>query len=162
MKKYLLIFLALWLVDSLFAADLVLIKTNSYKEVKSLSQMEQLSMNYLGNGFVIATMYDEIKLDFILLEKNSWAANHNYFLVFADQVKDSTYRREVEHRATILYQTKELLIIKTVDQNQVNIDPPPDGSMARIWNRIAALPDNLALASKSPLAADPFIVARRF
>ena len=96
MKKQLLLLLAICLFNNLLAADLVLIKTPSYQDLKNLSLMDQVTLNYLGNGFVIATKNGELKEDFILLEENSWTENHSYFLVFADEESNANYRRKSE------------------------------------------------------------------
>jgi|GEM_PF-1331178 len=160
MKKLLLIFLAFSLCSNLFAVDLVLIKTANFPELKTLSAMDQLTLNYLGNGFVIATKKAEIKVDYILLENNSWTADHSYFLAFADEQTNLIYRQEIGNKATILYQTKDLLFIKAANQNLSEIVPPADGSLVRIWENAAILPADPLSGVKIPLLPDPFIVAR--
>ncbi len=160
MKKQLLLLLAICLFNNLLAADLVLIKTPSYQDLKNLSLMDQVTLNYLGNGFVIATKNGELKEDFILLEENSWTKNHSYLLVFADEESNAIYRQEIGNTALILYHTKEFIIVKSADANLPEIVPPVDGSMVRIWKDEASLPSGFPGGAKAPLLPDPFIVAR--
>ncbi|MEI6747853.1 MAG: M28 family peptidase [Bacteroidota bacterium] len=160
MKRTLLIISALLIFINLYANELVLIRTNSFQEVKSLSGNGLLTMNYLGNGFVIATKHGEIDMDYTLLDDNAWTKDHAYLLVFAEETRNETYRKEIGIQTSILYQNKELLFIKAGVNQLVLIQPPTDGSMVRIWNQVAELPDNDNYLMKSKLAADPFIVAR--
>jgi hypothetical protein len=144
----------------MFAQDLMLIKPKNYQDLKALSEMPQLSLNYLGNGFVIVTRLDEINREFILLEKDTWKKDHSYFLIFADEQTNSIYRREIGNSAAILHQSKELMVIRVADLNLQEIVPPRDGSMVRLRNNKATIPENLPAASRAPLVPDPFIVAQ--
>ena len=160
MKRTVLTFFAILSFISLFADELVLIKTNSYQEVKSLSADGRLTLNYLGNGFVIATKHGEIEKDFIFLDDDAWTKNYGYFLVIAGEGRNETYRKEIKAKATILYQNKDLLFFKAGEQHLAEILPPEDGSIARLWNQAVTLPGNDNTLSKSARESDPFIVAR--
>ncbi|MBK7031171.1 MAG: hypothetical protein IPH45_19080 [Bacteroidales bacterium] len=79
MKRTLLFLSVILLVGNLFAGELVLIRTKDFQEVRSLSMDGRLTLNYLGNGFVIATKHGSIDRDFILLDDQAWEKDHGYF-----------------------------------------------------------------------------------
>jgi len=160
MKRTLLILSAIFLGINIFAGELVLIKTGTYQDVKSLASDGRLTLNYLGNGFVIATKHGDIDRDFILLDDNAWIKDHGYFLVFNNEHRNESYRKELGNKSTILFQNQDILLIRAGALQIAGILPPDDGSMVRIWNQTASLPANDNLQSQGVRSPDPFIVAR--
>lgn len=160
MKKAILFLTLILFAASLPAAELVLIKTKNFQEVKSLSVNGRLTLNYLGNGFVIATKHQSIDQDVVVLEENAWQKGYAYFIVYADKDRNQSYRTELGAKSVILYQDQDILLVKSPEQAISGIPIPADGSMARIWNQAASLPKNGNLPSMGTRSPDPFIVAR--
>lgn len=160
MKKFTITFLLLSLVASLFASELVMIEIKTNKDVQSLYSLENLTVNYLGNGFVLATVTGKTKQEFIIVDNDAWQPGENYFLVFAKKNKNMSYREEITGYAKVLYQTDDLLVIKVTDQKLLEVIPPPDGSLTRIWNKEVKLPTASISFPQQKADPDPFIVAR--
>jgi hypothetical protein len=160
MKRVLSVFFGLYLFISLSASELVLIKTAGPDELTSLSNNPHLTINYLGNGFVIATRTGDIKQEFILVDKNAWQENENYFLVYHGAYSDGSYSEEMNNVGEILYQNKENSVISVTSQDLGNVVPPQYGSLARITNKIVKLPSNSISFPQVKADPDPFIVAR--
>ncbi len=128
--------------------------------IHSLSLMENLTVNYLGNGFILATVTGKTKLEFISVDKDAWQPGQNYFLVFAEKNKNMSYQEDITNFAEVLYQSDDLLVIRVSDQKLTEIMPPTDGSLTRIWNKEAKFPVETFSLSQIKADPDPFIVAR--
>jgi hypothetical protein len=160
MKKFTATFLFLSLFLSLIANELVMIKTSTEKEIKILSQLENLTVNYLGNGFIIGTKTGIVKQEYVLIENNAWQPGQNYFLVFVNKTKNSSYITGIESYSQILYQTEDLTFIRVSDQKLSEVSPPVDGSLTKILNKKVKLPLAKISFPESKADPDPFIVAR--
>lgn len=144
----------------LFADELALLRISNPQKLEALSNDGRLTLNYSGQGFVIATLHQQVGLDHILLEPFAWEKGMAYFLVLAEEGKNREYRSNVGTMATILYQDSEMLFIKADEQQLLSLEPPVNGSLTRIFNREVALPKASKIQASSAKSADPFIVAR--
>ncbi|KAF0193831.1 MAG: putative aminopeptidase, partial [Bacteroidetes bacterium] len=159
MKRTLLLFSALLMFINLIADELVFIPVKTNQEVKALASNGRLTINYIGNGFLLATKHGDIREDYVLLDNQAWLKDQAYFLIFAVKQTNEEYRKSVNVNASVLFQNDDLLFIKADIQQLDRIQPPVNGSMVRVWNRTAVLPDNSVQLSINR-EADPFIVAR--
>ena len=160
MKRTLLLLSALLFFINLYADELILIRTSNYQEVKSLSEDGRITLNYLGNGFVIATKSAELEHEYTILDEKGWEKGYGYFIVYAVETRNTSYRKELRANETILFQNKEILVIKVVESRIGEIQPPIDGSLSRIWNQIAPVPSTTRSPSSGTKSLDPFIIAR--
>ncbi|MFH1120448.1 MAG: M28 family peptidase [Bacteroidota bacterium] len=159
MKKTFLLFSALIIFINLFADELVLIPVKTNQEIRSLAGDGRLTINYLGNGFLLATKHGEIRNNYTVLDNQAWSKDHAYFLVYAEKQTNEAYRLEIAGNAEVIFQNNDLLFIKAGIQQLEKVQPPVNGSMVRVWNRAAVLPDNSVQLSFNR-EADPFIEAR--
>jgi hypothetical protein len=160
MKKFFLLFSGLFLLLKLSAGELVLIPAGGEAELKSLVNNQNLSLNYSGNGFVIATKTGNIKQEYILLDNSAWQTGENYFLIFRGNTTAEKYFKDIQSFSTILYQSKEIIVIDVSDQNLPLVSPPPTGSIARILNTKVKFPTATLSFPEVKADPDPFIEAR--
>ncbi|MBK7214011.1 MAG: M28 family peptidase [Bacteroidales bacterium] len=160
MKKFILFLLLVSSGLSLLADEFILIKTPGYQSVRELSKNPQLSINYLGNGFVLATRHGQLTSDFIVMESKAWEKGFAYFVVYSNESRNRAYREDLGRKSEVLYQNPEMLVLKISEVEIGQILPPEDGSMARIWNQTVSLPGTVPAYATATKAADPFIVAR--
>jgi len=160
MKNIICLVAGLFLLIHLSASDLVLIKASGSDDLKSLSMNPNLVLNYLGDGFIIATKAGDIKQDFVVVDKNAWQKNENYFIVFKGNRFDAAYGDGLKSIVTELLYTEDIVIICVPDANLKLIVPPQTGSLVRIWNKKATLPSASFSFPEPKTDPDPFIVAR--
>ncbi|MBK9358777.1 MAG: M28 family peptidase [Bacteroidales bacterium] len=159
MKKTILLFSALIIFINLFADELVMIPVKTNQEIRSLARDGRLTINYLGNGFLLATKHGEIRNNYTVIDNQAWSKDHAYFLVYAEKQTNEAYRLEIAGNAEVIFQNNDLLFIKAGIQQPDKVQPPVNGSMVRVWNRAVVIPDNSVQLSNNR-EADPFIVAR--
>jgi len=147
-------------MTNLFSADLILVKINNATELESLFKSKNISVNYIGKDFVIATKSGDIKQTLTSLDQTAWDSNENYFLVFTGNKSNESYLQKISSYSEMLFSTKEFLVISVTDMNLAEITPPVDGSLIRIFNKPASLPESSLNFNKSILTPDPFIVDR--
>ncbi len=160
MKKIVIAVLLVNLVAGLIAGDLVMIKSTTNMEIQTLSGLENLSINYLGNGFILATKTGDIKAEYMVIENNAWKPGWSYFLVFVNKTKNSSYLAGTKNFSETLYQTEDLTFIRVSDQKLAEVNPPVDGSITLLQNAKIKLPTANIKFSQVKADPDPFIVAR--
>ena len=140
MKRFLLTIVLANLVALLLAGDLVLLNVKAKDGIKHLTRLDNLTVNYLGNGFVIGTKSGDLMEEFTLIEHNAWQPGTNYFLVFVNKAKSQAYLQGVKSYSEIVYQSDDLAVIKVSDEKLKDFEPPVEGSLAYcirvllLWN----------------------------
>ncbi|MBK7175257.1 MAG: M28 family peptidase [Bacteroidales bacterium] len=160
MKRFLLLLAFSYLIFPLFADELVLIRIRDHQKLEALSNDGRLTLNYSGQGFVIATLHQSFENDYILLEPTAWEKGQAYFLIIAQEGNNREYRSQVENMATILFQDPEIMFIKANEQQLQQLEPPVNGSLTRILNHKVTLPKETKMQASAGKSTDPFIVAR--
>lgn len=160
MKKIYFTLCMVLLISGLHAAELILIKTNNSDELKSLFDSKNISVNYVGEDFVIATKSGDIKQTLTSLDPTAWQTNENYFLVFTGKKLKESYLKEILTYSGILYSSKDYMIISVDGPNLAKVTPPIDGSLVRIFNKSANMPKSILKNTKGTMVLDPFIVDR--
>lgn len=160
MKRFLLTIVLANLVALLLAGDLVLLNVKAKDGIKHLTRLDNLTVNYLGNGFVIGTKSGDLMEEFTLIEHNAWQPGTNYFLVFVNKAKSQAYLQGVKSYSEIVYQSDDLAVIKVSDEKLKDFEPPVEGSLARLVNEKVKLPVSKLNIESIKSEPDPFIVAR--
>lgn len=160
MKRFLLTIVLANLVAILLAGDLVLFNVKAKDGIRHLTRLDNLTVNYLGNGFVIGTKTGDLQEEFTLIEPNAWQPGSNYFLVFVNRSKNQTYLNGVKSYSEIVYQTDDLTVIKVNDEKLKEVEPPVDGSLAKVVNEKVKLPVSKLNIESIKSEPDPFIVDR--
>ncbi len=102
MKKLIFTFLLVNLFSGLMADELVMLNAKTSQDVRFLAQLENLTINYQGNGFVVATNKGMLKEEFMLIDNNAWQPGQNYFLIFVNKTKNPSYLAELKNISQIL------------------------------------------------------------
>ncbi len=157
MKKItLLLFLSIISIK-IVVADLVLIPTASFEESKSFIEDPSVIVNLYRDEFVIATVEDEPGHDYIILDKEPWQENYSYYLAYiSEDVDKNEYISLIDHQADVLHKGDFFIILRTDEKVHGQL-PPPQGGMAKIFEREVRLPEPFKFESKRIIEPDPAI-----
>lgn len=157
MKKALLILFALLIIKTGFTEKLVLIGYNGQPELAKLVNWKDIKVNYVSDAVVIATVPDDFKGDFTILDESGWDAGSDYFVASFNKGIEKDFILSLDNDIEIKYLHNDFLLLKSPDNSVVN--PPVDGSLIALKSSGIKLPDWNISHEKGSLTADPDIIA---
>ncbi len=139
------------------AQSLILMNYQDQAQLSSFASNPNLKVHYVSDNFIIATAFINLKMDFNLLDSEPWQKDFRYFIARFNQGIESDYISNISTKGDILFGNENLLILKI--PSAVNIDPPNDGSLAKIENIKYKLPVKISAYSFATKTADQDIVS---
>lgn len=158
MKNLLLSVFSLFLFINLSASELILIKQSPDTDQKTYFSNPALQVHYYNDDVIVASKNGNLKNTFTLLDETAFGDGENYFL-FRIRNDQESYSGLLSQDGNILYETEGLIIYSLMDSKLSGLKPPADGSMLKIDNITARLPQS-KLNFNFGKDLDPFIIAR--
>ncbi len=127
---------------NLFASDLVIIKTENFKDQKTLFDDSSLKIHFFRDDFMIATISDNSQTDYIILDKNAWTNSPSYYIAYVNNKEHkAAYIDYIIDRADVLYDGDYFLVVKTDEIKFGQLPPSKNDGMVRIFDFEAKLPE---------------------
>jgi len=157
MKRLFLLCLVIFAASTLFADELIYIKTSSDTEVKQCFADKNLKVNYYTGNYVIATASGMPGVSCELLDGDAWTRDNHYFIAQYNQHIKESYIDEVSQIGDILLTKDDFMIIEVPSDKVKNLFPAVHGGLINISNTEAKLPVQRFDYERGALREDPFI-----
>ncbi|MBN1339693.1 MAG: M28 family peptidase [Bacteroidales bacterium] len=157
MKKALLFLIALLMIQSGFSRKLIWIDCEEPSDLQKMAEDQGMTVHYMSENFVIASVLDDFKGDFKLLDENAWVNGIHYYVSAFNKRVEADYTASLDAEVEILLTYKDFLVLKT--SGNVIVNPPVDGSLIALKKAGIRLPERSFSHQKGSLLADPEIIA---
>jgi hypothetical protein len=159
MKKITTYLFFVLLTFQLSAGNLVLIQTSALQETRSLFRNPGVKVHFYNDIFVIATLYNEPRQEYIILDREPWQNNVSYYIVHLDKPTDKgAWISQTDAVADVLYDGDHFLIVRSDEKQFGQLTPAKNDGMVRIFEREAQLPLTRSLPVPAKSEPDTFVV----
>jgi hypothetical protein len=125
----------------------------------SLLKNPSVEVNYLGQGFALATSSSPIKGNTRLITPNAWADGFHYYLIFTHPESRTEYLEGLTEQAKLIH-VEENFVVAGFDSGDDFIpQPAKSDGMVRLWDRKATMPARLQYTKGMRNTPDPFIAS---
>ncbi len=150
MKKAIIIttILIFFLANFLNAQRLVIIDATT-NDTKEIFNNVNYDIHFYNNKIIIATENADQGFSSQILDLSPWKKGEAYFLLHKPQNNKKNYEVELLKNATILSETKDFYIVKTIGGNDLKLEPAVDNGIVHISKTRARLPkSNIGFSGK--------------
>lgn len=132
-RKLFTAFIMLFFACSLVGQELVLIKLNNQEEAGHYIRQKNIDVNYFCDDFIIATAKKPVN-ESLLIDYTPWEEEENYFVLWMSQTGKSSYTKETNQFADILYTGDNYLVVNVKAANIKKLKPMVHGGIVNIRN----------------------------
>ena len=139
--------------------NLILIKIDNPKQLYSLFDNKDLTINFYNDNYVIGILNEskKINFDFFVLEKNAFSNDLGYFLIQSPLKTRHSYFEEIKDKGIVLFEDDRILVVKPLNFG-VLIPPARNHGIIYIPNNTAILPTS---NFQFPIVLEPDTVIQR-